>query len=300
MNMEPITANNIEAVWNLYQRTVAECDRLPLEWFRYKVLDDPDYSPETSLVAMESGKPVAFMDAVCRTWEDGPTGWLKAWGTDPAHQGKGIATELLTQAESRFRALGATKVKAGQAKPHYYTPGVDPMLYTPAIGFLLRRGYKQTGQAYNMDVDISGGPFTLPQYRERMEDQGIVVRRAEKAEKDRVTAWAKDVWGYSWQYQAGASIDREPSATFIAEKDGEIVGFASFDAVRPAWFGPTGTLESMRGTGIGSVLFLMCLDDMRARGYSVCHICAVGPLYFYAKIGNAVVSRIFWHMAKEL
>lgn len=301
MSIEPITQNNIEAVWNLYQRTVAECDQLPLDWFRYKILDDPDHDPETCLVSMESGKPVAFMDAVCRTWEEGPTGWLKAWATDPDWRGKGVATELLNRAETRFRALGASKVKAGMAKPHYYTPGIDPAVYTSAIAFLLRRGFKNAGFAYNMDVPLTGRAFLAPEHARRAADQGIIARRVEQSEKDRVVAWVQEAgWGYSWQYQAGASIDADPSAAFIAEKDGGIVGFAVYDAVRPGWFGPTGTLESMRGTGIGSVLFLMCLDDMRDRGHDVCHICSVGPLYFYAKVGGALVSRTFWHMAKDL
>lgn len=301
MTTEPITEHNITAVWELHQRTVAECDRLPLDWFRYKVIGDPDYSPETCLVAVESGRPVAFMDAVCRTWEEGPMGWLKAWGTDPEYQGKGIASELLKRAEDRFRAVGAAKVRAGQAKPHYYTPGIDPQTYTSAIAFLLRRGFKNTGLAYNMDVPLTGRTFLTQEHIRRMADQGITARRVEKHEKERVAEWVKEAgWGYSWQYQTAASIDADPPAAFIAEKDRQIVGFVDYDAVRPGWFGPTGTLECMRGTGIGSVLFLMCLDDMRDRGYPVCHICSVGPLYFYAKVGGATVSRIFWHMTKEL
>lgn len=300
MTIEPITDTNINAVWNLYQRSVAECDQLPLEWFRYKVLGDPDYSPVTCLVAIESGRPIAFMDAVLRTWEEGPTGWLKAWATDPDHRGRGLATELLSRAEAGFRSQGASAIKAGQAKPHYYTPGIDPQAYTPGIAFLLRRGFRNTGFSYNMDVPLDR-TFLTPECVARMAEQGITARRVEKSEKDRAVAWVRDAgWGYSWQYQAGAAIDADPSAAFVAEKEGEIVGFAVYDAVRPGWFGPTGTMEIMRGTGIGSVLFLMCLDDMRERGYSTCHICAVGPLYFYAKVGNALVSRTFWHLAKTL
>lgn len=300
MAIEAITERNIEAVWELYQRNVAECDRLPLEWLRYKILGDPDYSPETALVAVESGKPVAFMDAACRTWEGGPTGWLKAWATDADSRGKGIATELLNAVSARFDALGAKVIKAGQAKPHYYTPGIDPSAYTPAIAFLLRRGFEPRGYAYNMDVPLPGRMFMTPAIEQKLSDRCIAVRRVEKDEKDWFVQWVKDAgWGYSWEYQAGAACDAHPSAAFIAETSGEIVGFAVFDAVRPGWFGPTGALEKMRGSGIGSALFFACLDDMRERGYPVCHICSVGPLYFYAKTVNATVSRTFWHMIKQ-
>lgn len=299
MTIEPITANNIKFVWELYQRNVAECDQLPLDWFRYKVLDDPDYDPESSLVAVESGRPVAFMDAVCRTWEGAPTGYLKAWATDPDYRDMGIATSLLERIEERFRALGAKVVGAGQAKPHYFTPGIDASLYTPAICFLHRRGFRYKNMGFNMDVQLDR-TFTEPVLERRLFDKGIRVRRVEKSEKDRVAAWVKEFWGYSWQYQTAAAIDADPPAVLIAEKDGDIVGFVVYDAVRPGWFGPTGTLESMRGTGIGSALYLRCLDDMRDRGYTVCYICSVGPYYFYSKIAGAVISRTWWHMEKEL
>ena len=301
MTIEPITERNIESAWELYQRNIAECDHLPLDWFRYKVLDDPDYSPETALVAVESGKAVAFMDAVCRTWEGGPVGWLKAWATDSESRGQGIATELLRIVEERFRSLGAKQIRAGQSKPHYYTPGIDPSAYTPAMGFLLRRGFRPAGYAYNMDVPLPGRSFRSPEIEERMSDSGIAVRRVETAGKKRFVNWVKDAgWGYSWEYQSARACDADPSAAFIAEKDGEIVGFAVYDAVRPSWFGPMGALEKMRGTGIGSAVLFACLEDMKDRGYPVCHICAVGPLYFYAKAAGAVVSRTFWHMMKDL
>ena len=86
----------------------------------------------------------------------------------------------------------------------------------------------------------------------------------------------------------------------MAEKEGRLQGFAVYDGVRPAWFGPMGTSEAMRGTGVGSILLLKCLEDMRGKGYPISHICAVGPLYFYSKVVGAAVSRTFWLMEKEL
>lgn len=299
IRIEPITDSNIAGVWELYQRNVPEFDRLPFEWFKYKVLGDPDPDPELTLVAMDGNRPVAFMDALCRTQDSNSVGWVKAWATDADRRGEGLASALLQRVETRLCKLGVTKVCAGQSKPNYITPGIDASAYTPAVGFLLRRGFKRTGINYNMDVPLAGRTFVNPEVESRLKDKDIIIRRVEKDEKARFESWVKEAgWGYSWQYQSAAAMDADPSGAFIAEKDGEITGFAVYDAVRPGWFGPTGTLESMRGSGIGSALFLRCLDDMREKGYPVCYICSVGPLYFYSKVINAVVSRTFWAMEK--
>lgn len=299
MTIEPINDNNVESVWNLYQDTVADCDRIPFEVFRSKSLGDPDFDPALMLVAVESGVPVAFMLAACRTQEGSPIGWLKAWGTHRNHQNQGIAKTLYQTVEDRFRELGAVKVGAGQAKPNYITPGIDANSYTTAIAFLLRRGFNQRGINYNMDVPLAGRSFECSELERRLAERGITARRVSK-DDERFHAWMEKHWGYSWVYQAGTSARMDPPAVFIAEQNDEIVGFAAYDAVRPGWFGPMGTLESMRGTGIGSVLLMKCLDSMRDLGYKTCHIGAVGPLYFYAKVVDARVSRIFWVLEKPL
>lgn len=301
MDILPITGANIEGVWRLFNDTAAECDRLPLAWLRFKILDDPDPDAGLRLAAIENGRPVAFMDAACREEDGNLVGYLKAWGTVPEFRDRKIATELLTRIEDRFRARGVSRVQAGQAKPHYYTPGIDPASYTRGIAFLLRRGFAYHSQSYNMDVPLSGRTFADTHLEGRLAGQGITVRRVLPGEKsDFVRRVIDEGWTCSWQYQCATAATSRPPAAFIAEGNGRLLGFAVYDAVRPAWFGPTGTSEDARGSGIGSVLFLRCLDDMRDRGYPVCHIGAVGPLYFYAKVADAAVSRSFWHMRKDL
>ena len=301
MNIEPVTESNIQAVWELYQWNMPEFDQFPFDWFRYKILDDPDPDPELSLVAMDSGRPIAFMNAACRRDDGNPVGWLKTWATDGEHRGKGIASMLLKQVEDRFHTLGAKTVHVGQAKPHYLTPGIDAAAYTPAVAFLLRRGFKRTGINFNMDVPLIGRDFTTPDLEAKLADQGIVVRRVEKSEKDSFIArLIEDGWPYSWQYQSAKSCDADPPAAFLAEKGDTFLGFAVYDGVRPAWFGPTGTSQKARGSGIGSILFLKCLEDMQKRGYHTCFICSVGPLYFYSKVANALVTRTWWRMEKGL
>ncbi|MDH7482015.1 MAG: GNAT family N-acetyltransferase [Armatimonadota bacterium] len=301
MEIQPIAENNVTKVWEIYQRNVAECDKLPLELFKYKVLGDPNYSQELSLAAFESDKPVAFMDAVVRTLDDNRVGFLKAWATETEYRGKGIATALLNRVEKRFQELGVQKVEAGWARPHYFTPGIDANAYTPAIAFLLRRGFTRTKISYNMDLALENRTFADKTLEKRIAEQGITVRRLDSTEKEAFLAWiAEDGWSQGWQHQVGFACDLKPPTVFVAEREERYLGFAAYDAVRPGWFGPMGTSQSLRGCGIGGALFLRCMDDMREKGYPICHICAVGPLYFYWKVAGAVVSRIFWIMEKNL
>jgi N-acetylglutamate synthase-like GNAT family acetyltransferase len=91
-----------------------------------------------------------------------------------------------------------------------------------------------------------------------------------------------------------------PSGLFVAEKNGKVIGFAACKALRPEYLGPMGTTASMRGLGVGNVLFKRCLRHMQAVGRNECHISAVSLLRFYRKTVGATVSRIFWEMEKPL
>ncbi|HMO55107.1 MAG TPA: hypothetical protein PJ994_11425, partial [Tepidiformaceae bacterium] len=58
---------------------------------------------------------------------------------------------------------------------------------------------------------------------------------------------------------------------------------------RPDYFGPTGVAESQRGSGIGKVLLLQCLESLAAQGYAYAIIGGVGPAEFYEKTVGATL-----------
>ena len=154
---------------------------------------------------------------------------------------------------------------------------------------------------YNMDVPLVNHDFIDPVAENRILGQDITVRRVTTAEMPEVLSSMQSYgWPENWQKEVRAASAVEPAAVFIDVRDGHVLGFAAYDANRPAYFGPMGTSLSARGSGIGGALFMRCLADMQSRGYEVCHISAVGPLYFYWKTAGATVSRCFWEMSKEL
>lgn len=290
--------DNLQDVHELSNRNL-EYDRVSLDLFRYKTLEDPDFDPAMATVAMVDGKPCGYAMAVCRTTQERVTAGLKLFAVDPAYRGQRIASGMLAAVERAAGARGAESLSVGFIRPNYLTPGIDPR-YTEAVAFLLRRGFERMGESFNMDVDLSASDWSTGELEARLAKEDVACRRLRADEKEKLGEWMLREFSAGWRYQVLRAAEMDPIAVFIAEKDGEILGFASYDGVRPRWFGPMATSENARCGGIGSVTFLRCLQDMKAVGYDICEIGAVGPLYFYSKIAAAKVSRIFWLMEKRL
>lgn len=295
----PLSDANLEAALEVLNRNLEYDNGTTPELLRHKTLEDPDFDPALTWMAMTDGAARGVMVGVCRPTESTPSAAVKFFAVDARYRDRGIASEMLSRIESAARARGVESMGIGFTRPNYLMPGLDPR-YTVAAAFLLRRGYKRTGEAFNMDVDLADSDWSTKEIEARLAADGIACRRLEPNEREIFGEWMTEA-GYSagWRYQTLRAAEMDPPAVFIAEKGGEYAAFACFDGVRPGWFGPMGTLESMRGSGIGSVTFLRCLQDMKARGYRICEINSVGPLYFYSKVANAVVSRVFWQFEKR-
>lgn len=189
--------------------------------------------------------------------------------------------------------------------PNYTAPGIDPR-YTDAYVFLERRGYKRTGQAFNMSCDLRRSDWDTREEEERLRSAGIIVRRAGRDDQEAAFAFLRAHFA-GWLREVAACYLREPIGLHIAldATAGEpmpIAGFAAHDGNNPgmAWFGPMGTDPAYRGRGIGRVLLRRCLADQRAEGHTHSIIPWVGPLSFYWQHCGAVVSRIYWQMEKKL
>lgn len=118
--------------------------------------------------------------------------------------------------------------------------------------------------------------------------KGVIVRRANAFEITRVRQFVEKHFTVSWADEASVGFANKPVSTFIAIRDGEIVGFGCYECTRRNYFGPTGVLESERGKGIGRALLLACLHGLREMGYAYCIIGGVGPAKFYTDACGAV------------
>jgi predicted N-acetyltransferase YhbS len=140
-------------------------------------------------------------------------------------------------------------------------------------------------------IDMLVRLYDLPDSRElyrRVEEQGIVLRRARAFEKHTVAEFARANFSAKWVSEVEVAITRQPVACFIATKDKAILGFSCHDTTMRGFFGPTGVSEAARGTGIGKALLFKSLEALRELGYAYAFIGGVGPREFYEKACGAI------------
>lgn len=122
----------------------------------------------------------------------------------------------------------------------------------------------------------------------RVEGVEATVRLALPPEMHLVQRWVRENFSEYWVSEVTVAMSHQPPGCFIATIEGELVGFACYDATARGFFGPTGVAESQRGKGIGLALLSRTLEAMKAQGYAYAIIGSVGPHEFYAGAVGAV------------
>ncbi|MDB5028973.1 MAG: phosphoribosylglycinamide formyltransferase, partial [Candidatus Eremiobacteraeota bacterium] len=139
---------------------------------------------------------------------------------------------------------------------------------------------------------------------------GYTLRRVDGVD-ERLAAWTDLQFAPSWwSSEAGAG------SSWVAERDGEIAGFASFGArgLRFPWlrrwqgrpdvgiFGPYGVAPAHRKAGVGEPLLTAALCALRGAGYENALIPAVGGerlvAMYVARTGASVVDEFGYETAR--
>ncbi|MGY6742930.1 MAG: GNAT family N-acetyltransferase [Cecembia sp.] len=123
----------------------------------------------------------------------------------------------------------------------------------------------------------------------KLKKDNIIIRRPIPPEKSLVTDWVDREFGMYWRNEVDAAFSKLPVHCLIAQRENEILGFACFETTAKNFFGPTGTLEKMRGKGIGKILLVKSLEAMKSMGYAYAIIGGVGPAAFYENVVNAKI-----------
>ncbi len=139
---------------------------------------------------------------------------------------------------------------------------------------------------------------------EKLLRENILIRRPIPPEKSMVVSWVNEQFGVYWANEVDAAFSQLPVHCYIAQRQNEILGFACFETTAKNFFGPTGTLENMRGRGIGKVLLVKSLEAMKEMGYAYAIIGGVGPAEFYKNILNATIIEgsevsIYQHLLRK-
>lgn len=128
----------------------------------------------------------------------------------------------------------------------------------------------------------------LTPFIDKLQKEGINVRRAMSYEKHQVVNWVKDEFGQGWASECDIAFSRSPVCCFIATQDNNITGFACYECTTKNFFGPMGVSESCRNQGIGKALLLTSLDAMSAIGYAYAIIGNADSLEFYKETVGAI------------
>lgn len=134
---------------------------------------------------------------------------------------------------------------------------------------------------YNLPLDFD----SISQVAEN----GVVIRKPIGPEKHIIIDWIREHFGERWASEFDVTMGHPPFTSFVAIRDGELLGFSCYDATGLGLFGPTGVREDQRGKGIGKALLLAALMDMKLKGYAYAIIGSVGPAEFYEKVCGATI-----------
>lgn len=140
-------------------------------------------------------------------------------------------------------------------------------------------------------IDMLVRLYDLPdawELYQRVEAEGVVLRRARAFEKHTVAAFAAAHFSPKWVSEIEVAMSRQPIACHIATRDKQVLGFACHDTTMRGFFGPTGVSEAARGLGLGKALLFKSLEALRELGYAYAVIGGVGPREFYEKACGAI------------
>ena len=123
---------------------------------------------------------------------------------------------------------------------------------------------------------------------ERVGNVEATIRGALPPELHIVQRWVRENFSEYWVSEVTVAMAHQPPGCLIASVDGQLVGFACYDATARGFFGPTGVSESQRGKNIGLALFYHTLAAMKAQGYAYAIIGSAGPVDFYVNAVGAI------------
>jgi len=298
MTIRQLADSDMDVVLALWNRS-ATLDPMTPELFEEKVFDDPDFRAEWALVAEEQGRLAGFIMGLARNCGDDKIGFIKLLAVDPAMQRRGFGSQLLQQIESRLWQAGVSHIRALDSNPNYLQPGLDPR-YTAAIIFFEHHGYKRFAEALNLEVDLTSRDFNTATMEEQLRTKSIETRRAIMGDRDDLMRLLERHWK-AWIPEVDRTLLNYPISLHVAVQQNRLIGFSAYDGnnFNTGWFGPMGTDPSLRGKGVGGVLLLRCLQDIKAQGHRFAVIPWVGPYRFYSHYAGARISRVFWRYKKE-
>lgn len=317
--IRPYRGGDEDAIIALWNESLPQ-DAISLNFFRNRVLLDPNFQPEGALCALDqSGNIIGFILALFRktplegTDLEPDNGWITVFFVKPEYRGRGVGTQLLERAERFLAENGRRNVFISPYAPNYFYPGLDMLLYERAVEFLKSRGYRVLYSPVAMDMSLVGFqvPADVKELKKKREGEGYSFTQLTTSLVVDLISFASVNFGADWARSIregllrGIPYDNFRVAVFHDGEREMVVGFAMYGAYDNVAerFGPFGVQESRRGLGLGKILLYDTLDVMRQNGLHNAWFLWTGENspagYLYKKVGFKV-TRKFAVMKKEL
>ncbi|MHA1508667.1 MAG: GNAT family N-acetyltransferase [Promethearchaeota archaeon] len=291
--------DNIQSIHQLFENN-SRFFSIPFSYFQRGTLEDDGFDQNLSLILfnLETNKPIAAFIIVKRTEINENHCFFKGCVVDKQFRRQGLGSEMFFEFIRRAKETGITQVIYGPSVPDYWQPGVD-MRNTSLYFFLKKHRFKSQKAIFNLTVSL-----------DVVKNEPVLIKEGYKFERVRPENFEKtydfvkqQFPNNTWATEVKFSFNFNPPTTFIAkDANNNIVGWATHSQFFPGSFGPTGVKESLRGKGIGAILFLWCLWDIKQKGLHTSEIMWVegNTIKFYSKVSGAYISPIFYPMYKKI
>ena len=299
MSISPIRPEDCAQLLNCWN-VAARHDPLSTDLLQEKIWNDPEYDAKLCLVDKDNSGLRAFAVGVIRKWSTGLRGHIKLLAVDPSFQNRGLGTRLLARLEKLFAGRSCHDIRLDEAAPNYLNPGSD-VRYTKSWVFLEQKAYERFGETFNLTANLVDLELDTSTEERELQQKGIQIGRATKANATAVSAFLDSKW-QDWQPEISYAMSRDPVPLHLALFGDQVIGFSAHSTNNQplGWFGPMGTSPEHRGFGIGRILLLRCLADLKEQGHQRAIIPWVGPIPFYSRNCAAAVDRVSYRFRKRL
>lgn len=277
MNVIPFDGKYIDSLIELWNQELY-ADSMNVETFSALVLGDVNFNKNLVLLAVEDDKLCGFIWAVKRRYPylerglEPHRGYVVAQAVHSDYQRRGIGKTLLKTVEDTMTKDDAQEITIGAYSPNYLFPGVDKKHYEKAISFYQSQGYDVKGEAVSMHQTLID--FVYPEstrmHKLKLEEMGYTFSKFKYSDSIDLLDFLMENFGSGWTSNVQESLKRHSAKdTLIICRNSanEIVGYCqrAIDG-HDDRFGPFGVNESLRGLGIGGVLFDEMLYSMVKKG----------------------------------
>ena len=287
-------------------------DNVECNIFNSFILSDPNLSEELMLFALDDSNVVkGFLFGVemvkepreaIETYKD--IIWVKDLAIDPQlsrDEWLNVISSLLSVFEGVARERGKKFVSLYAYAPYYFMPGIN-ILYEDYLEFFEGRGYFKKEENVNYEVNLAHYfyPRRVSRLENRLTSEGIVFRRGREEEAETISSWAGKIFSPFWRLELLYAYRNKPPTIWVAEKGGEILGFAVYLRMGRNEFGPIGVDPNKRKQGIGTILLFKSLNNLKEAGFRYAVIPWTSHLYFYTQVPGVERIKHYYVMTKEL